>query len=105
MARDASGAMLSLTKVYILVYTSYMNTTFIGVKDFRQNMSDYARRAQKGETRFVIMNHNKPLFEIKPFAEDEHLDSFVASVLVAEAEVTQGKYYTHEEVMRELGIA
>lgn len=52
------------------VYTLTMNTKFVGIKDFRQNISEYAKRAQKGDSRFVIMNRNKPLFEIKPFAED-----------------------------------
>jgi len=81
-----------------------MNTKFIGIKDFRQNISDYAKRAQKGDYRFVIMNRNKPLFEIKPFADDVYLDSFVASVLEAEADVAKGNYHTEAEVMKELGI-
>jgi antitoxin (DNA-binding transcriptional repressor) of toxin-antitoxin stability system len=81
-----------------------MNTKFVGIKDFRQNISDYARRARKGDARFVIMNRNKPLFEIKPFAEDVYLDSFVASVLQAEAGVTKGNFRTEDEVMKELGV-
>jgi antitoxin (DNA-binding transcriptional repressor) of toxin-antitoxin stability system len=82
-----------------------MTTKFIGIKDFRQNISDYIQRAQNSDTRFIVMNRNKPLFEIKPFAEDEYLDSFVASVLKAEAEVQAGKFHTEKEVMKELGIA
>ncbi len=81
-----------------------MNTKFVGIKDFRQNISDYVTRARKGDTRFVIMNHNKPLFEIKPFAEDVYLDSFVASILQAEADVAKGNYHTQDEVMKGLGI-
>ncbi|QQR65352.1 hypothetical protein IPH92_02100 [Candidatus Kaiserbacteria bacterium] len=82
-----------------------MNTKFIGVKDFRQNISDYAKRAQKSDTRYIVMNRNKPLFEIKAFAEDEYLDSFVADIAKAEADVARGNYHTHEEVMKVLGIA
>ena len=82
-----------------------MITKFIGIKDFRQNISDYVQRAQNSDTRFIVMNRNKPLFEIKPFAEDEYLDSFVASVLKSEAEVNAGKFHTEEEVMKELGVA
>ncbi len=81
-----------------------MNIKFVGVKDFRQNMSDYAKRARNSGTRFIVMNRNKPLFEIKPFAEDVYLDSFVADVLKAEADVARGNYHTHEDVLRELGI-
>jgi prevent-host-death family protein len=81
-----------------------MNTKFIGVKDFRQNISDYAKRARKGDTRFVVMNRNKPLFEVIPFAEDVYLDSFVSSIVEAEADVAKGNYHTQDEVMKELGI-
>ncbi len=81
-----------------------MNTKFIGVKDFRQNIAKYAKRAQKGDARYIVMNRNKPLFEIKAFAEDEYLDSFVADILKAEADVAHGKYSTHGEVLKELGI-
>lgn len=81
-----------------------MNTKFIGVKEFRQNISDYAKRAQKNDTRYIVMNRNKPLFEIKAFAEDEYLDSFVADIAKAEADVARGNYHTHEDVMKVLGI-
>jgi antitoxin (DNA-binding transcriptional repressor) of toxin-antitoxin stability system len=81
-----------------------MNTKFIGVKDFRQNISDYAKRAQKGDARYIVMNRNKPLFEIKAFADDEYLDSFVADILKAEADMARGNVHTQGEVMKELGI-
>ena len=82
-----------------------MNTKFIGVKDFRQNISDYAKRAQESDIRYIVMNRNKPLFEIKAFAEDEYLDSCVADIVKAEAVVARGNYHTHEEVMKALGIS
>lgn len=81
-----------------------MNTKFIGVKDFRQNISDYARRARKSDVRYVVMNRNKPLFEIKAFADDEYLDTFVADVLKAEADVSRGESHSHEEVLKSLGL-
>ena len=81
-----------------------MNTKFIGVKEFRQNISDYVKRARKGNERFVVMNRNKPLFEIKPFAEDEYLDSFVASILEAEADVATGRVISHSELVKKLGL-
>lgn len=82
-----------------------MNTKFVGIKDFRKNIADYVECARAGNARFIIMNRNKPLFEIKPFAEDEYLDSFVASVVKAEAEVVKGKHHSQAEVMSELGIS
>ena len=82
-----------------------MNTKFVGIKEFRQNISGYAKQAQTSDSRLVIMNRNKPLFELKPFAEDVYLDSFVESVLAAERDVLAGgRTYSQEEVKRELGI-
>ena len=79
-------------------------TKFVGIKEFRQNIAKYAKTAQEQKERIVIMNRNKPLFEIKPFAEDEYLDSFVQSVLEAERDVEAGNFYTSAEVKKELGI-
>ncbi len=87
------------------MYTLCMNTKFVGVKDFRQDISGYAKLARESTSRFIVMNRNKPLFELKPFAEDVYLDSFVGSVLAAEADVAAGNYHTQAEVMKELGIA
>lgn len=79
-----------------------MNTKFIGIKDFRQNIAGYAKQASAGTERLVIMNRNKPLFEIKPFAQDVYLDSFVESVLAAKRDVEAGgRTYTSEEIMAE----
>ena len=82
-----------------------MNTTtkFIGIKEFRQNIAKFAKTAQTKKERIIIMNRNKPLFELKPFAEDAHLDSFVESVLEAERDVAAGNVYTESEVMKEFG--
>ena len=82
-----------------------MNTKFVGIKDFRQNIAKYAQKAQSGEARFVVMNRTKPLFEIKPFASDIYLDEFVASLAQAEADVAAGRVYTQEQVRKELGLA
>jgi len=81
-----------------------MNTKFIGIKDFRSNIAEYAQQARTDGVRYIVMSRNKPLFEVKPFTEDEYLDSVVASVVKAEAEMAEGKYHTQEEVLQELGI-
>lgn len=39
--------------------------TIIGLKELRQNASDIAMRAQKGE-RFTVVKRSKPMFEISP---------------------------------------
>ncbi len=93
-----------LTEVYTSVYTSVMNTKFIGIKDFRSNIAEYAQQARTDGVRYIVMSRNKPLFEVKPFTEDEYLDSVVASVVKAEAEVTAGKVISHEALVKKLGL-
>ena len=39
--------------------------TIIGLKELRQNASQIAERAQKGE-RFTVVKRSKPMFEISP---------------------------------------
>lgn len=79
-----------------------MNTKFIGIKEFRQNIADYAKQARAAKTRFVIVNRTTPLFELKPFAEEATLDSLFTELVSAEKDVAQGHFYTHDEVLKEL---
>lgn len=76
-----------------------MNTKFIGVKDFRQNMADYAKKARSKSSRYIVVSHNVPLFELKPFDEDETLESFFDEIMKAKAEVEAGRVFTHDEVV------
>ena len=91
-----------IDKVYTLGTLIYMDTKFIGVKDFRQNISEYAKKARNAQTRFVIVNRNKPLFELKPFAKDESLDSLFSDIVKAERDIELGKIYSHEEILKDL---
>lgn len=93
--------------VYTIVYHFFMTTKLIGVRDFRANMSKYAKKVQAGTTRFIVMNRNKPLFEITPITEknDDVLGaSFLASIKASRADVASGKFYTQEEVENMFGL-
>ena len=81
------------------MYTLYMTTKFIGVKEFRAGIATIAKKAREENVRYVVMNRNKPLFEIKPFAEDEYLDSFVESMLEAYSDVKADRIVSHNELM------
>lgn len=81
-----------------------MTTKFIGIKDFRQNISNYAQEAQKNKLRLVIMNRNKPLFEVTPFSEESTYDSLYEEVVKAKSDVARGKFFTHEAVGKKLGL-
>lgn len=79
-----------------------MLTKFIGIKDFRQNMAEYAKQARAKTARFVVMNRNVPMFEVTPFEEDDNLDYLFDKVMAAKAEVAAGHFYTHDEVVASL---
>ena len=77
-----------------------MNTKFIGIKEFRQNISDYATQAQKGKGRFIVMKRNKPLFEIKAFSDDVDLNTFFADIIQAKKDIKNGDVYSHDDVLK-----
>ena len=80
-----------------------MNTKFIGVKEFRQNIAAYAKKARSAKTRYIVVNRNVPLFELTPFDESESLDSIFNEVMKAKADVAAGKFYTQEQILADLG--
>lgn len=81
-----------------------MKTQFIGVKDFRQNMAEYAKKARSQKTRYVVVSHKKPLFAVAPFAENESLDSLFDAVTKAKTDVSAGRVLSHEKMMSALGL-
>ncbi len=81
-----------------------MNTKFIGIKDFRQNMALYAKEARTKKSRLVVMSRNTPLFAIEPFDESESYESLYNKVTKAKADVAAGRTYSQEEIMREFGV-
>ncbi len=82
------------------MYTLCMNTKFVGIKEFRKNIAKYARESL--ETRHIIVSHNKPIFEIKPFDKVESLDSLFEAILEAKEDVAAGRVHSHEEVLKML---
>ncbi len=79
-----------------------MDTKFIGIKDFRANISEYAKRARKGGARYIVVNRNKPMFEVTPFDDNETLDTLFSDIVKAENDIKKGHFYTHDEMLKEL---
>lgn len=78
-----------------------MTTKTIGIKEFRANISDVVTKAQKLNVRYVVMNHNRPLFEIRPFKKDATIDSLVEEIIEAQKDVKKGRVHPQEEVLKE----
>ncbi len=81
-----------------------MNTKFIGIKDFRQNMAQYAKEARAKRSRLVVTSRNTPLFAIEPFEESENYESLYNKLVKAKSDLAAGRTYTEEEIMKEFGV-
>ena len=91
--------------MYTLVYTLSMTTKTVGIKEFRANISKYVKEARKKDVQYIVMNRNHPLFEIKPFPENEGLESLFMDIIQAEKDIKNGNVYSEEEVMKEFGVS
>lgn len=84
------------------MYTFYMNTKFVGIKEFRKNISSYAQKAQSQKERFIVMNRNTPLFEIKSFSDGTDLTALFGDIKMAQNDIKRGDVYSHAEVLEML---
>lgn len=82
-----------------------MNTKFVGIKDFRGKIAEYAKKARVEKTRYIIVSHKKPLFEVTPFNQSETLDSLFASIIEAKKDIDDGRIHSEKEVLAILGLA
>lgn len=78
-----------------------MTTKTIGIKEFRANISDFIIKAQKGNVRYIVMNRNNPLFEIKPFKKGATIDSLIEEIIEAQKDIKNGRLHSQEDVLKE----
>jgi len=76
-----------------------MSIKLIGIKEFRANISDYAKKARKEGVRFVIMNRNTPLFELKPFEKGVELENIFADIAEGLEAAERGRVYSQEDIL------
>lgn len=82
-----------------------MTTQFLGLKEFRQNLSTYTKNAKIKNIRFIILKKNIPVLEVKPIDEKHFtLEKLAAEIAKARKQVKQGKVYTQEQIMKEFGL-
>jgi hypothetical protein len=82
-----------------------MVTKLIGVREFRQNIASYYRKSIKNDWRFLIMNRNQPIFEVRPISrKNATLEKLYADIAKAREDYKQGRVYSLDEVCRRLGI-
>lgn len=82
-----------------------MTTKLIGMKEFRQNIAKYSRKAQKEKIRFIILRKNVPVLEVKTIDEKEFaLERLKKEIAEAEDDIQHGRVYTQEEMMKKFGL-
>ncbi len=82
-----------------------MTTQFIGIKEFRQNISTLTRTARRQGTRFIILNKNKPMLDVRPISnEDATLEQLAYDIERAREDVRAGRLYTLNELKKDLGL-
>lgn len=81
-----------------------MTTKFIGIKDFRRNLSSYAKTAKIKNIRIIILKKNIPILEIKAIDEKDFvLEKLTKEIKEARKQVKKGLTHTQEELMKEFG--
>ena len=80
------------------------SSTFVGLKEFRRDVSKYAKQAKDGTTKVVVTSHNKPLFMITPLEDEIYTAAVLEAVAEVKADVAAGRVYTHEEIRAELSL-
>jgi len=82
-----------------------MNTKFIGVKHFRQNMAKIAGEARKKGERIIILRKNRPLFELRPISnEDALVEILKRDIDEARADKKAGRVKSAAEVAEMFGL-
>ena len=79
-----------------------MSTKLVGIKEFRKDVTGIVRAGAAAGQRVIVMNRNKPLFEVVPFDGNADINALLSSLLQAEEEAATGETYTHDEVLAEL---
>ncbi len=55
-----------------------MATQLIGVKEFRNNLASLARQARQHGTRYIVLNKNVPLWDVRPLpAKEKTLEKLI----------------------------
>lgn len=82
-----------------------MTTRFIGLKELRSRLTNFASQAHKRRERYIVLRKNEPIFELRPLSKkDATLEKLARDIEKAEEDVRKGRLYTQEDVERMLGL-
>ncbi|MBT3413095.1 MAG: hypothetical protein HOJ15_02935 [Candidatus Jacksonbacteria bacterium] len=82
-----------------------MTTKIVGVKEFRDNMTRYWKKARKENIRYIVMHRSTPVLEVNPLMGDNFvLEELAKEISKSRKEVAAGETYSHQEVCKMLGL-
>lgn len=80
-------------------------TQLIGLKEFRQDITNLWKTARQTNTKYIVMFHSQPVLEVNPISEKEELlDKLKRDITTARAQVKAGQVYSQAEVFKSLGL-
>lgn len=82
-----------------------MTTRFIGLKELRSRLTNFASQAHTQRERYIVLRKNEPIFELRPLSkEDATLEKLAHDIALAEEDVRKGRLYSQADVERMLGL-
>lgn len=88
-----------------LLNKKHMTTKTVGLKEFRQNLSFYAKTAQENNIHFIVFKKNVPILDVKPIDKKALVMKKLAKeIKLARKQVKEGDICTQEEVMKKFNI-
>ncbi len=82
-----------------------MTTKFIGVREFRQNISALYEKANKNNWRFIVLNRNQPIFKVEPLnSKNATLEKIMADIKEAREDIKKGRLYTAKQIRHDLNL-
>ncbi|MDX9779388.1 MAG: hypothetical protein RBT30_04085 [Patescibacteria group bacterium] len=82
-----------------------MTTKLIGIKEFRQNVTNLYKKAQTKNLQYIVLNRNQPIFKVIPLSKkDTIIEKLALDVEEARNDIKNGEVFDFETVCNELGL-
>lgn len=82
-----------------------MITKLIGLKEFRQNLASYTKKAKTHNMRYIILRKNVPVLEVKSIDDKNFvLEKLENEIKIARKQIKKGKIYSQKKMMKEFGL-
>lgn len=82
-----------------------MTTQFVGLKEFRQNLAYYMKKAKQQNTRYIVLRKNVPVLEIRAIDEKDFLlEKLANEITLARKDVQKGNTRTQQDILKEFGV-